>query len=333
MLPENCTTRQLRPDGVVLPALADPGAIGDARRMVERAGEPNYPFNRTNAMGQPTVTVVIPTYNRKGLLPRALTSVARQTRPPDEVIVVDDGSTDDTEGLVRREFPDVRYLQQENRGVAAARNRGIREAKGEWLAFLDSDDEWLPQKLTRQLDELREQPEFLLCHTNEIWIRRGRRVNPMKKHAKSGGYIFDKCLPLCVISPSSVLIHRSLFERVGPFDESLPACEDYDLWLRITSILPVLYLEEPLILKYGGHTDQLSRRHWGMDRFRIRALEKVIDTEALSPESRRAAVRMLVEKIDVYLAGARKRGKENDVQGYASKRDHYASLLDVSVAS
>ena len=114
-------------------------------------------------MGQPTVTVVIPTYNRKGLLPRALTSVARQTRPPDEVIVVDDGSTDDTEGLVRREFPDVRYLQQENRGVAAARNRGIREAKGEWLAFLDSDDEWLPQKLTRQLDELREQPEFLLC--------------------------------------------------------------------------------------------------------------------------------------------------------------------------
>ena len=284
-------------------------------------------------MGQPTVTVIIPTYNRMGLLSRALTSVARQTRPPDEVVLVDDGSTDDTEGLIRRQFPHVRYLQQENRGVAAARNRGIREAKGEWLAFLDSDDEWLPHKLERQLDAVREEPEFSLCHTNEIWIRRGKRVNPLKKHAKSGGYIFKKCLPLCVISPSSVLIHRSLFEQVGLFDESLPACEDYDLWLRVTAIRPVLYLEELLIIKYGGHADQLSRRHWGMDRFRIRALENVIDSETLSAEDRRAAARMLVEKIDIYLAGARKRGKENDAEGYASKRDHYASLLEVSVAS
>ncbi len=284
-------------------------------------------------MGKPTHSVIIPTYNRMGLLSRALTSVARQTRPPDEVVLVDDGSTDDTEGLIRRQFPDVRYLQQENRGVAAARNRGIREAKGEWLAFLDSDDEWLPHKLERQLDAVREEPEFSLCHTNEIWIRRGKRVNPLKKHAKSGGYIFKKCLPLCVISPSSVLIHRSLFEQVGLFDESLPACEDYDLWLRVTAIRPVLYLEEPLIIKYGGHADQLSRRHWGMDRFRIHALENVIDSETLSAEDRRAAARMLVEKIDIYLAGALKRGKENDAEGYASKRDHYASLLDVSVAS
>ena len=284
-------------------------------------------------MGQPTVTVVIPTYNRMGLLSRALTSVARQTQPPNEVVLVDDGSTDDTEGLIRRQFPDVRYLQQENRGVAAARNRGIREAKGEWLAFLDSDDEWLPHKLERQLDAVREEPEFSFCHTNEIWIRRGKRVNPLKKHAKSGGYIFKKCLPLCVISPSSVLILRSLFEQVGLFDESLPACEDYDLWLRITAIRPVLYLEEPLIIKYGGHADQLSRRHWGMDRFRIRALENVIDSETLSAEDRRAAARMLIEKIDIYLAGALKRGKENDAKGYASKRDHYASLLEVSVAS
>ena len=284
-------------------------------------------------MGQPTVTVVIPTNNRKGLLPRALASVARQIRLPEEVIVVDDGSTDDTEGLIRQQFPEVRYLQQENRGVSAARNRGIREAKGEWVAFLDSDDEWLPEKLDRQLDALREDSEFLLCHTNEIWIRRGKRVNPMKKHTKFGGFIFKNCLPLCVISPSSVLVHCSLFERVGLFDESLPACEDYDLWLRITSILPVLYLEEPLIMKYGGHADQLSHRHWGMDRFRIRALEKVIDSETLSGEDRRAAAKVLVEKIDIYLAGARKRGKENDTNDYTSKRDHYASLLDVSVAS
>ena len=283
-------------------------------------------------MGQPTVTVVIPTWNREDLLPRALTSVARQTRPPEEVLVVDDGSTDGTEGMIRRQFPGVRYLRQENRGVAAARNRGIEVARGDWLAFLDSDDEWLPEKLARQLDALRERPEFLLCHTNEVWIRRGKRVNAMKKHAKSGGYIFNECLPLCVISPSSVLAHRNLFERVGLFDEALPACEDYDLWLRVTASHPVLYLEEPLIKKYGGHADQLSRRYWGMDRFRIRALEKVIENEALSSEARRAVARMLVEKIDIYLAGALKRGKE-DADGYSGKRAHYASLLDLSVAS
>jgi glycosyltransferase involved in cell wall biosynthesis len=284
-------------------------------------------------MGQPTVSVVIPTYNRAGVVSRALTSLGSQTRPPDEVIVIDDGSNDDTERLIRHEFPAVRYLRQENRGVAAARNRGIREARGEWLAFLDSDDEWLPQKLERQLEALRQQPQFLLCHTNEIWIRRGRRVNPMKKHAKSGGHIFQKCLPLCVISPSAVILHRGVLERVGLFDESLPACEDYDLWLRVTSLYPVLYLEDPLIVKYGGHPDQLSRRHWGMDRFRIRALEKVLDSDELSVEDRRAAAKMLLQKIDVYLAGARRRGRRKDASEYERKREHYASLVDVSVAS
>jgi len=277
-------------------------------------------------MGQEDLSVIIPTHNRAGLLPRALTSVQAQTRTPDEVIVVDDGSTDGTERLVQREFPGVKYLRQENQGVAAARNHGIREARGEWLAFLDSDDEWLPQKLTRQFEALRKEPEFLLCHTNELWIRNGRRVNPMKKHTKYGGHIFSKCLPLCVISPSAVVLHRSVLARTGLFDESLPACEDYDLWLRVSSVFPVLYLEEPLMVKYGGHPDQLSRRYWGMDRFRIQALEKVLGSGTLSPADQRAALNELLDKIEVYLSGARKRGKLDEAAAYQTKQDDYSNL-------
>jgi len=167
----------------------------------------------------------------------------------------------------------------------------------------------------------------LLCHTNEIWIRNGRRVNPMKKHTKYGGRIFSKCLPLCVISPSAVVLHRSVLARTGLFDESLPACEDYDLWLRVSSHFPVLYIEEPLIVKYGGHPDQLSRRYWGMDRFRIQALEKLLASETLSPADQRAASNELLDKIEIYLSGARKRGKLDEAAAYQTKRDDYMNLL------
>ncbi|MEN8259326.1 MAG: glycosyltransferase family 2 protein, partial [Pseudomonadota bacterium] len=185
-----------------------------------------------------------------------------------------------------------------------------------WLAFLDSDDQWLPHKLEVQVEKLQGQPSIRVCHTEEIWIRNGRRVNPAGKHAKQGGWIFRSCLPLCAMSPSSILIHRAVFDSVGLFDERLPACEDYDLWLRITARYPVLFVDEPLIVKYGGHADQLSRKHWGMDRFRIRALEKVLIAGGLAPECERAARDMLVGKARIYLEGARKRGKQDEVRHY-----------------
>ena len=256
-----------------------------------------------------SISVIIPTHNRAHLLPRALDSVLNQTKRAEEIVIVDDGSTDDTSDLIQSNYPEVITLHQSNRGVSAARNRGIREASGEWLAFLDSDDEWLAHKLERQMAALGEHPETKVCHTDEIWIRCGRRVNPMKKHAKHGGWIFRKCLALCCISPSSVLIHRSVFSDVGQFDESLPACEDYDLWLRVTARYPVLYLPEKLLVKYGGHEDQLSKRHWGMDRFRIQALKKIIESDTLNEDDRRAAEAMLAEKDRIYTEGARKRGK------------------------
>lgn len=266
------------------------------------------------------VTVVIPTFNRESVLSRAIRSVLAQTRAPEEIIVVDDGSTDTTVDSVRAGFPEAVILTQENLGVSAARNHGIREASGEWIALLDSDDEWVAEKLERQLVELARHPDLRVCHTDEIWIRHHRRVNPKRRHAKYGGRIFQYCLPLCAMSPSSIVIHRSVFEDVGLFDEELPACEDYDLWLRICARYPVLYLDEPLVVKYGGHPDQLSRRVWGLDRFRIRALEKILQSNVLDSEDTEAALRILLDKIDIYIAGAEKREKWDEVELYRFKR-------------
>ena len=270
-----------------------------------------------------SVSVVIPTYNREERLPAAIRSVLEQTAPPSEIIVVDDGSTDGTAALVRA-YPEVRYLHQENQGVSAARNYGIRSARHDWIALLDSDDEWLPRKVERQWSALERDPQFRFCHTDEIWIRRGRRVNPMKKHAKYGGHVFHHCLPLCVISPSSALIHRDLFERYGMFDPELPVCEDYDLWLRICAREPVLFVDEPLLLKYGGHEDQLSRAYWGMDRFRIRALEKLIRSGVLEGEALTAALDTLYRKIDIYAAGAEKRHRFEEADRYRDKKRRFA---------
>jgi glycosyltransferase involved in cell wall biosynthesis len=269
------------------------------------------------------ISVIIPTYNRAHLLSRALNSVLVQTLPAQEIIVVDDGSTDNTADLMTSEFSQCCYLQQSNLGVSAARNRGIEAATGEWLAFLDSDDEWLPGKLEAQHNLLQQHPDIKICHTEEIWIRNGKRVNQMKKHAKSGGHIFQNCLPLCVISPSSVIIHRSLFKEVGTFDENLPACEDYDLWLRICATHPVAFVTQPQIKKYGGHDDQLSQHYWGMDRFRIKALTNIIESGRLSDQDKTSAVQTLISKAGIMAQGALKRGKDRDAELYLEIRVRY----------
>ena len=254
-----------------------------------------------------TVTVVIPVYNRAHLITRALDSVINQTRPADEIILVDDGSSDGTPELVMNKYPQVSVITQTQNGVSHARNTGIRRAKGDWIAFLDSDDAWLPVKLERQLSQLSKYPEYLFVHSNEQWIRNGKRINQKSRHRKYGGFIFVKCLPLCIISPSAAVIHRSIFDDLGMFDESLPACEDYDMWLRICSRYPVLFIDEELIVKYGGHEDQLSKKYWGMDRFRIRSIVKILEQGELSGINRAAAIAILQEKIRIYHQGAIKR--------------------------
>ena len=263
-----------------------------------------------------TISVIVPTYNRAHTLSRALDSVLAQTHPADEVIVIDDGSTDSTVEVIQNSYPDVKLIQQQNSGVSAARNRGIYASHCDWIALLDSDDEWLPNKLDKQLALVSQHPEYKIIHSDEIWIRNGVRVNQMKKHIKKGGWIFQDCLPLCAISPSAAMIHRAVFDEVGLFDETLPACEDYDLWLRITSQYPVLYCDEPLINKYGGHEDQLSRKYWGMDRFRVQALVKVLLQGGGRDDDYRAALDMMRSKVNVLLKGAIKRGNNELIERY-----------------
>jgi glycosyltransferase involved in cell wall biosynthesis len=274
-----------------------------------------------------TISVIVPTFNRRPVLSRALESILSQRcRASVEVIVVDDGSTDGSALLVAEDFPAVRLIKQENRGVSAARNAGIRAATGRWIALLDSDDTWLANKLERQLEALEASPEHRLCHTEEIWIRNGVRVNAMKKHQKEGGRIYERCLALCCISPSSVLIRRDLFDDLGLFDEQLPACEDYDLWLRVCAQEPVLYVSEPLIYKYGGHEDQLSRQFWGMDRFRIRALEKILKGGQLGPVEREATLAMLIRKLEILINGAKKRDNEEVVRVFSPRLEQALEL-------
>lgn len=233
--------------------------------------------------------------------------------------------------MLRQEFPQVSHFYQENLGVSAARNLGIQQTTGDWLAFLDSDDEWLPEKLANQKAVLTANPEYKVGHTEENWIRNGAQVDVPKKYAKTGGWIFTHCLPLCAISPSTILIHRSVFTDIGLFDTQLPACEDYDLWLRITANYPVLLVEQPQINKHGGYEDQLSRAFWGMDRFRISALQKIIDAGQLSEQNQQAAVNMLVKKATIYLNGVTKRGKIEEADYYQQLIKRYAiNLTDVT---
>jgi len=254
------------------------------------------------------ISVVIPSYNRCHTLARALCSVYAQTAAVDEVILVDDGSSDDSAAMVAREFPRVRLIRQANRGVSAARNRGIRAARHEWIALLDSDDCWLPHKIETLRAAADADPGYVLYHSDEIWIRHGLRVNPMRKHRKSGGWIFAQCLPLCAISPSTVVLQKAALLELGLFDENLPACEDYDLWLRLCHRHPVHYTDQALVTRYGGHDDQLSRRYPAMDRFRARALHRLLLSEALQPGDFAAARRMLLRKLEILLQGARKHG-------------------------
>ncbi len=256
----------------------------------------------------PLVSVIIPTYNRSWILKEAIDSVLAQEFKNFELIVVDDGSTDKTQDIFSRYKEKVIFYKQSNKGVSAARNKGISLASGEYLAFLDSDDLWLPNKLACQADFFNSNPDAFICQTEEIWIRNSVRVNPKKRHKKFSGMIFYRSLSLCLVSPSAVMIRRSLFDETGLFDESLPACEDYDLWLRICCRYPVYLIEKPLVVKRGGHSDQLSAAS-GLDKYRIYALKKIIESRLLSKNQRKAAVEVLKEKCAIYAGGCMKRGR------------------------
>lgn len=271
----------------------------------------------------PFFSVIIPAYNRFEPLKKAIDSVRGQSLKDYELIIVDDGSDDDTPFIKEIYGPDIKYIRRENGGVSAARNTGIAASDSEWIALLDSDDIWFPGKLESHLEYIRQHPEIKLHQTEEIWIRNGLRVNPGKRHRKAGGYIFRESLKLCLISPSAVAIHRSLFEQHGVFDENLMACEDYDLWLRLTPFEETGLIPENLVVRHGGHESQLSSKYPMMDAFRVYSILKLLKTKnrLIKKGDKLAARDTALAKISILAQGAAKRNKSEEVELWQKVED------------
>jgi glycosyltransferase involved in cell wall biosynthesis len=255
----------------------------------------------------PLVSVVIPTFNRVKYVKEAIDSVLKQTYDDFEIIVVDDGSIDETSRVLEQYGDKIRVFYQKRKGASAARNLGIAKSNSEFIAFLDSDDLFYKKKLEIQLNEIKSDEEIHICYTNEKWILNSEHKNQHAKHKKYSGWIFEKSLPLCIVSASSAVIRREVFENCGIFDEKFIVCEDYELWLRLSLHYPFHFIDKPLIIKRGGHPDQLSHKYWGMDRFRIRALEKTLETQNLSDYQKELVVEKIKEKAGIISAGALKR--------------------------
>lgn len=261
------------------------------------------------------VDIIIPSYNRKTFLKKAIISVQNQTFKNWNLWVVDDGSTDETSDMVHLFFasdPRIKVISlKSNQGVSQARNKGIEQGAGEWVAFLDSDDEWKKEKLKEQIKYSEKNPDFPLIHCNEIWIKNKKILHQKKHHKKQGGRIFTSSVQLCCISPSAVVLRRSLLNEVGWFREDFPVCEDYEMWLRITSRYSVGFVEDILVIKHGGHTDQLSYKYPAKDYWRIKALKNYIRDTNLSQEERAQVKKMIIQKAQILLRGYERRKKIN----------------------
>lgn len=265
-------------------------------------------------MNDVLVSIILPTFNRADWIRGALDSVFAQTWSNWELVIINDGSTDSTKGVVEEyEDPRIVYLEQENQGVSAARNYGISKCSGDVIALLDSDDEWLPHKLEKQMKYMQAH-DYAICQTDEIWIRNGKRVNQKKKYGKPEGWFFEESVVMCLISPSCTIFSRSVWDKIGPFDVHMPSCEDYDLWLRACLHYPVGLLREKLTIKHGGRQDQLSVCVPCADIHRIRALVKILQCGELNKAQYKTALHELETKVRIYRQGCEKRGKNEEAQ-------------------
>jgi glycosyltransferase involved in cell wall biosynthesis len=270
----------------------------------------------------PFFSIIIPTYNREKFLKIALNSVFYQSFSDFELIVIDDGSTDNTARVVQS-IKDSRlhYHVYEHAGVSAARNIGITRAQGEFICFLDSDDRFRKEKLEVTHYYIKKMPEYKIFHTDEIWYRSHQLLPQKIYHAKPTGFVFENALKLCCVSISTVAIKKDVFNAIGTFDESMPVCEDYDFWLRVTAQFLIYLIPYHLTIKEGGHPDQQSFKYPAMDKFRIYAIEKILKNGTLSDKQRKLAVEELKNKCSIYIQGARKRKKMDDVA-------HFTKLVD-----
>jgi glycosyltransferase involved in cell wall biosynthesis len=264
----------------------------------------------------PEISVVIPTFNRRAMLREAIASVAAQRGANYEIIVIDDGSTDGTWEDLPSAPGRLRAIRTARRGPAAARNRGIEAARGELVAFLDSDDLWHPQKLVRQSAFMREHPRCPISQCGEIWLRGERRVNPGTRHRKRSGDIFIDSLHTCLISPSAAILRRGLLAETGGFDEDMAACEDYDLWLRILARHQAGLLDEALVTRRAGHRGQLSAAIPALDRFRVFSLAKLLSEDFIRGDRRLAVAAEMNAKSRILAKGHERRGRGEEAAFY-----------------
>jgi len=259
------------------------------------------------------VSVVIPTYNRSEFIAGAIDSVLAQTYTVDEIIVVDDGSIDDTKEVLSQ-YDNIHVLYQTNRGVSCARNTGIKHAKNDWIAFLDSDDTWNDNKIEEQVNFHTSNPNIFISHTDELWIRNGKTIRQKKHQKKPSGFCFLDNISACKIGPSTTMIHKSIFDEVGLFDENLRVCEDYDLWLRVSREYDIGYVDLKLITKYAGHENQLSFSTFAIDTYRIKALEKHLDGEYKTQVKEE-----IIKKSLLLIKGAKKHENTSIINEYEQK--------------
>ena len=220
----------------------------------------------------PLVSVIIPTYNRAAYLQKALQSVKEQTYQPLEIIVIDDGSTDDTRIMLEGCEVQLRYIYQENKGISGARNTGIRNANGEYVAFLDSDDYWVPEKTAQQVALFKQHPEYGLVASRCASIRLDGSYRERNRPGRSG-WILEDLFKANFIRTSAAMVKKECFENIGLFDEELKECEEYDLWLRIAAQYPMGFIDKSLAVYVdnpeGMSTDSLTGRL-----YRLKVLEK-----------------------------------------------------------
>ncbi len=269
------------------------------------------------------VSVIIPTYNRPQQTLAAITSVFQQTYTNWELLIIDDGSTDHSLVTLKKHcqslLPEEKYtiIASSHKGVSYSRNLGIKTARYPWLAFLDSDDEWLPEKLEKQVSFLQKNQNFLWLHSEEKWLRNGRYIKRKKIHQKKEGDVFQDCIQQCFIGPSTVIIAKAIFEKIGLFNENFPVCEDYELWLRIARNYPIGLINEELIIKHGGHSDQLSTQFKAMDYWRIKALLPVLkDFLSLRerPKDCQAMINFILNKSEILIPGFKKYGHQKKLK-------------------
>ena len=251
----------------------------------------------------PEVSVIIPAYNSARYVTDAVDSVLAQTFKDFEVLVIDDGSTDDTESVMRRYGSQVRYIRQQNGGVSVARNRGIRESRGRYVAFLDADDTWYAHKLERQLAAIEKQADYRVCYSAFTVVDSDLMPLGITRSDRSASALDDLLTRGNVVgSICTVICERSLLTEAGDFDSALSQCADWDMWVRLAAITDFLYLDEPLVT-YRQHNSNMSRSAPLLEHDSLLVLKKGFGRENL-PASLRARRRAALARNYMVLAGS-----------------------------